>query len=336
MTRATARSVSTGNFARLGPGRYATVLRLGGTPVAYRPPADLERMFREVRRRASSFGWGPRPARGNRSPDSRPPPPARRSRAGNRTERARGVSGTGLSPLSPAPGSYGRSRPVRIREGPRGPGSARGAYAGASRTAHRPRPPFQPTAGAWSGRRGAPNGVVLGRTGRVTAAGRTPPVLEFEVVGVAVGAALVSGSLSLLALVPGLAHRCPGGPGSRRLGRPTERSSPGRTRGPPSASRQGFGLGALALGGALFLAGPTPFLSVRGLVLAVSLLPLWAAARNLPSKEPVNVPPSGGDEEGPTVLRTGHRHRAPLLRGSPRKCPSASSDGCCRRPSRSR
>ncbi|MGA8663867.1 MAG: hypothetical protein WB809_02195 [Thermoplasmata archaeon] len=47
MTRATARSVSTGNFARLGPGRYATVLRLGGTPVAYRPPADLERMFRE-------------------------------------------------------------------------------------------------------------------------------------------------------------------------------------------------------------------------------------------------------------------------------------------------
>jgi len=34
-------------FVRLGPGRYATLLRLSGTPVAYRPPADLERMFRE-------------------------------------------------------------------------------------------------------------------------------------------------------------------------------------------------------------------------------------------------------------------------------------------------
>ncbi len=174
MTRATARSVSTGNFARLGPGRYADGPPVGRHARRLSPPRRPRADVPRVRRRASSFGWGPRPARGNRSPDSRPPPPARRSRAGNRTERARGVSGTGLSPLSPAPGSYGRSRPVRIREGPRGPGSARGAYAGASRTAHRPRPPFQPTAGAWSGRRGAPNGVVLGRTGRVTAAGRTP------------------------------------------------------------------------------------------------------------------------------------------------------------------
>jgi len=34
-------------FVRLAPGRYATILRLGGTPVAYRPPAELERIFRE-------------------------------------------------------------------------------------------------------------------------------------------------------------------------------------------------------------------------------------------------------------------------------------------------
>ncbi|MGP8072014.1 MAG: hypothetical protein ACLPZM_02660 [Thermoplasmata archaeon] len=34
-------------FVRLGSGRYATILRLNGTPVAYRPPAELERLFRE-------------------------------------------------------------------------------------------------------------------------------------------------------------------------------------------------------------------------------------------------------------------------------------------------
>lgn len=35
-----------GNFLRLGPGRYVTVLRTGGTPLAYRPPVELERVFR--------------------------------------------------------------------------------------------------------------------------------------------------------------------------------------------------------------------------------------------------------------------------------------------------
>ena len=34
-------------FVRLGPGQYAAVLRLSGTPVAYRPPAELDRLFRE-------------------------------------------------------------------------------------------------------------------------------------------------------------------------------------------------------------------------------------------------------------------------------------------------
>ncbi len=35
-----------GGYLRLGPGRYVTVLRTGGTPLAYRPPAELERLFR--------------------------------------------------------------------------------------------------------------------------------------------------------------------------------------------------------------------------------------------------------------------------------------------------
>ena len=33
-------------FLRLGRDQYLTILRVGGTPVAYRPPADLERAFR--------------------------------------------------------------------------------------------------------------------------------------------------------------------------------------------------------------------------------------------------------------------------------------------------
>ncbi|HTS33823.1 MAG TPA: hypothetical protein VMI55_07825 [Thermoplasmata archaeon] len=35
-----------GGFLRVGPGQYVTILRVGGTPLAYRPPAELERVFR--------------------------------------------------------------------------------------------------------------------------------------------------------------------------------------------------------------------------------------------------------------------------------------------------
>lgn len=35
-----------GRFLRLGPGRYVTILRMAGTPLAYRPPTELERVFR--------------------------------------------------------------------------------------------------------------------------------------------------------------------------------------------------------------------------------------------------------------------------------------------------
>ncbi len=37
---------SRGTFLRLAAGRYVTILRIGGTPLAYRPPAELERVFR--------------------------------------------------------------------------------------------------------------------------------------------------------------------------------------------------------------------------------------------------------------------------------------------------
>jgi hypothetical protein len=35
-----------GHFLRLGTGRYVTVLRADGTPLAYRPPTEMERVFR--------------------------------------------------------------------------------------------------------------------------------------------------------------------------------------------------------------------------------------------------------------------------------------------------
>jgi hypothetical protein len=38
-----------GGFLRLAPGRYVTILRTGGTPIAYRPPAELERVFQSYR-----------------------------------------------------------------------------------------------------------------------------------------------------------------------------------------------------------------------------------------------------------------------------------------------
>lgn len=45
MTARRANSVARSGFLRLGPGRYAAVLRSGGTPIAYLPPAELARRF---------------------------------------------------------------------------------------------------------------------------------------------------------------------------------------------------------------------------------------------------------------------------------------------------
>jgi len=109
------------------------------------------------------------------------------------------------------------------------------------------------------------------------------PVLEFEVVGVAVGAALVSGALSLVApylasLTAALAALALAG-WVVRWG-----TSASGERRSPLRRMEWLALGCLALGGALFLSGAPPVLSVRGLVLVVSVVPLWAATRTLPAR----------------------------------------------------
>jgi hypothetical protein len=47
MTPAPPARTGGGTFLRLSDGRYATIVRTGGTPLAYRPPPELERVFRE-------------------------------------------------------------------------------------------------------------------------------------------------------------------------------------------------------------------------------------------------------------------------------------------------
>ena len=53
---------------------------------------------------------------------------------------------------------------------------------------------------------------------------------------------------------------------------------------PPLAPREWLGLLSLAVGGGLFLVGPPVLPGSRGLVLAVSLLPLWGAGRHGPRR----------------------------------------------------
>ncbi|MGP8072015.1 MAG: hypothetical protein ACLPZM_02665 [Thermoplasmata archaeon] len=107
------------------------------------------------------------------------------------------------------------------------------------------------------------------------------PVFEFEVVGVATGTALVSGALSLVA--PYLASLT-GALGALSVaGWVARRGTGARTGGQPSLDpREWMAIGCLALGGGAFLFGPPLIATVRGLVLALSLVPLWAVGRNLP------------------------------------------------------
>jgi hypothetical protein len=103
------------------------------------------------------------------------------------------------------------------------------------------------------------------------------PVLEFEVVGVAVGAAFVSGALALLdgdltSLTGALAALAFAGWVAHRAGDPS-----GRTR--PFRERDGVVVGFLALGAVVFLAGPGVLQRFRALFLATTLLPLWLTAR---------------------------------------------------------
>jgi hypothetical protein len=109
---------------------------------------------------------------------------------------------------------------------------------------------------------------------------RWPSSTEFDVVGVSVAAALVSGALSvlapsLIALTASLAvlavagwlilYRQTPGPVRRRWMR-----------------RSGGALAAVAGVSVLFLLGGDPLFDYRGLLLGASLVPLWGVARRFP------------------------------------------------------
>lgn len=101
--------------------------------------------------------------------------------------------------------------------------------------------------------------------------------LEFEGVGVAVGAALVSGLLSLVG--PYLASLTGTLAALALAGWVAARARSGR----PSPSPWGWpcclALGALAAGALLFLAPPSALVRFRALPLAGALVPLWWTSR---------------------------------------------------------
>jgi hypothetical protein len=119
-------------------------------------------------------------------------------------------------------------------------------------------------------------------------AGRVP--YEFDAFGVAVGATVVSGGLAvvlpfLLALTGTLAALA----FAAWVALARARAPNPRAR---SRSQWGIALFALGLGATVFLLGPEPLARIRGLLLALALLPLWAVERNPP-------PPAIGPLEAP-------------------------------------
>jgi len=110
---------------------------------------------------------------------------------------------------------------------------------------------------------------------------RAPSLGEgFDVVGVSVGAGLVSGGLSLVA--PALAALTGSLAVLAIAGWLTlARQALGTLRRMITGG-SAWALASVGAGAGLFLAGGTPLAPVRGLVLAVSLVPLWAVCRRLP------------------------------------------------------
>jgi hypothetical protein len=114
----------------------------------------------------------------------------------------------------------------------------------------------------------------------VSAAGGVDGWAEFDVVGVSVGVAIVSGALSVFAASLGaltaslavlaLAGWCV------LVGR-----APPSIR-PASIPRTGGALAAAGLGWLLFVGETGPWHSWRGLALGLSLVPLWMDARRRP------------------------------------------------------
>lgn len=109
---------------------------------------------------------------------------------------------------------------------------------------------------------------------------RELPVVEFEVVGVAVAGALVAGGL---ALVDPFLASLSGALAALALAGWVAQISGAGTRSVRRMGRSGAAaLTSLSVGAVIFLASPSALTRVRGLLLAVSLVPLWMAARHTP------------------------------------------------------
>ncbi len=112
----------------------------------------------------------------------------------------------------------------------------------------------------------------------MSAGGRRAPV-EFEVVGVAAGAGIVSGALALAdpalaSLTAVLAALAFAGWAAARSRSPRRASFDRRTA---------AALAALALGALVFVAAPSPIGTARALLLGLTLVPLWWTAPREPA-----------------------------------------------------
>ncbi len=99
------------------------------------------------------------------------------------------------------------------------------------------------------------------------------PFLDFEAVGVAVGAALVSGVLSLIG--PYLASLTGALAALAFAGWVAARTSPGASPRPLRGGGAALVLSGLVVGTYLFLAPPASLVRFRALPLAGALVPLW-------------------------------------------------------------
>ena len=119
-------------------------------------------------------------------------------------------------------------------------------------------------------------GVGMAPHGRVAPSSSVALSIEFDAFSVAVGLAIVAGALSLLAgyltsLTVALAALAFAGWAAR--------SASSVVPGQRIVSIRGLGISFLVIGIALFLLLPPPWAGGRALVLALSLVPLWAAER---------------------------------------------------------
>jgi len=117
----------------------------------------------------------------------------------------------------------------------------------------------------------------VGAVGKVKVTRLPAGTIEFDTLSMAVGLALISGALSLVA--PYLEALTAALAALSLAGWAASRSRERRMRALELLSTQGTGLLSVAIGTGAFFLLPTPVSTARGLVLAASLVPLWLTGR---------------------------------------------------------